>query len=79
MGGQVGGAVTASLTPYIAARYGWNTAFFVAAAAVLAGGCLWLLVDPGEDRTAFGGARNSALADDFVSEKEVTGREVDAG
>ncbi|HYK37462.1 MFS transporter [Alloacidobacterium sp.] len=73
MGGQVGGAVTASLTPSIAARYGWNTAFFVAAAAVLAGGCLWLLVDPGEDRTAFGGARNSALADDFMSEKEATG------
>lgn len=62
MGGQVGGAVTASLTPYIASRYGWNTAFFVAAAAVLAGACLWLLVDPGEGRE-FDAERKPTLAE----------------
>jgi ACS family glucarate transporter-like MFS transporter len=46
MGAQVGGAVTASLTPYIAVLYGWNAAFFVAAALALAGACLWLWIDP---------------------------------
>jgi ACS family glucarate transporter-like MFS transporter len=44
---QVGGAVTASLTPYLAGRFGWNSAFIVAAALSAAGGLLWLLVDPG--------------------------------
>jgi dipeptide/tripeptide permease len=48
MGGQLGGAVTASLTPYIAGRYGWNAAFFVAATLALIGACLWLLIDPGQ-------------------------------
>jgi ACS family glucarate transporter-like MFS transporter len=47
MGCQIGGAVTASLTPYLAARFGWNSAFLVAAALAVAGGFLWLFVDPG--------------------------------
>jgi ACS family glucarate transporter-like MFS transporter len=47
MGAQVGGAVTASLTPYIAGLYGWNTAFFVAAALALIGASLWLWINPG--------------------------------
>ena len=46
MGGQVGGAVTASLTPWIAERFGWTTSFLVAAGACLAGSLLWLLVNP---------------------------------
>jgi ACS family glucarate transporter-like MFS transporter len=50
MGGQVGGAVTASLTPYIAGQYGWNTAFFVGAVLALAGACLWLLIDPNQSQ-----------------------------
>ena len=46
MGGQVGGALTASLTPFIATRFGWTTSFGVAAAlAVMGAGC-WLLVHP---------------------------------
>ncbi len=46
MGGQVGGALTASLTPFIAAHFGWTTSFGVAAAlAVMGAGC-WLLVHP---------------------------------
>ncbi len=32
MGGQIGGAVTGSLTPWIAARYGWTASFLVASA-----------------------------------------------
>ena len=46
MGGQIGGAVTASLTPWIAERFGWTTSFLVAAGACLAGSLLWLLVNP---------------------------------
>ncbi len=43
---QIGGALTASLTPYLAARYGWRSAFFFGAAIALAGGLMWLMVDP---------------------------------
>ncbi len=46
MGGQVGGAVTASLTPWIAARLGWTASFLVAAAMCLVGAVSWLVVDP---------------------------------
>lgn len=46
MGGQIGGAVTGSLTPWIAARYGWTASFLVAAALCLLGAVSWLAVDP---------------------------------
>jgi len=46
MGGQIGGAVTASLTPWIAARFGWTTSFATAAAIALLGAAAWLLVHP---------------------------------
>jgi len=46
MGGQMGGAVTASLTPAIAGRYGWTASFVVAAALCFFGGLAWLLVNP---------------------------------
>jgi MFS transporter, ACS family, glucarate transporter len=46
MGCQTGGAVTASLTPYLATHYGWNSAFLFAAVLVAVGGVLWLLIDP---------------------------------
>lgn len=46
MGCQIGGAVTASLTPWIAGRIGWNSAFVFAAILAAGGGALWLLVDP---------------------------------
>jgi len=46
MGGQIGGAVTASLTPAIAAAYGWTASFLVAAALCSLGGLAWLLVNP---------------------------------
>jgi ACS family glucarate transporter-like MFS transporter len=46
MGCQIGGAVTASLTPYIASRIGWIAAFVFAAALAAMGGAMWLLVDP---------------------------------
>jgi ACS family glucarate transporter-like MFS transporter len=46
MGAQFGGAVTASLTPWIANRYGWTVSFLTAAALCLLGAVSWLLVDP---------------------------------
>ena len=45
-GAQIGGAVTASLTPWIAAHFGWTTSFLVAAGLCLLGAGAWLLVDP---------------------------------
>lgn len=45
MGNQIGGAITASLTPLIASRFGWNTSFGVAAALCVLGAAAWLLVD----------------------------------
>lgn len=48
MGGQIGGAVTASLTPFIAQAAGWNAAFGTAATLAFLGGLLWLLVDPAQ-------------------------------
>jgi MFS transporter, ACS family, glucarate transporter len=46
MGGQIGGAVTGSLTPWIAARYGWTASFLVAAALCLVGAVSWMVVNP---------------------------------
>jgi ACS family glucarate transporter-like MFS transporter len=46
MGAQIGGAVTASLTPLLAAHFGWNMSFLVAAVLALLGSAAWLTVDP---------------------------------
>jgi ACS family glucarate transporter-like MFS transporter len=46
MGGQLGGALTASLTPVIAQHYGWTSSFLVAAIFSGVGGLAWLLVEP---------------------------------
>ena len=46
MGGQIGGAVTASLTPIIARSFGWTASFMTAAALCAVGSLLWLAVDP---------------------------------
>jgi ACS family glucarate transporter-like MFS transporter len=45
-GNQIGAALTASLTPWIATRMGWTTSFLVAAALCLVGAASWLVVDP---------------------------------
>jgi ACS family glucarate transporter-like MFS transporter len=46
MGAQVGGAVTASLTPWVAQRFGWTTSFAIAAALAVVGAVLWMTVHP---------------------------------
>jgi len=50
-GNQIGAALTASLTPWIATRFGWTTSFLVAAALCLVGALSWLLVDPSRQLT----------------------------
>lgn len=46
MGGQIGGAVTASLTPWIAQRYGWTTSFVLAAGLAVCSAALWMTIHP---------------------------------
>jgi ACS family glucarate transporter-like MFS transporter len=46
MGNQMGAALTTSITPWIAARFGWTTSFLVAAALCLVGAVSWLAVNP---------------------------------
>jgi MFS transporter, ACS family, glucarate transporter len=46
MGGQIGGAVTASLTPWIAQRFGWTSSFGAAAVLAVIGGFCWMIVHP---------------------------------
>ena len=46
MGGQLGGAVTASLTPWIAEHFGWTASFLTAAVVCLVGSFAWGLVRP---------------------------------
>ena len=45
-GNQIGAALTASLTPWIAARAGWTNSFLAASALCLVGAASWLAVDP---------------------------------
>jgi len=46
MGGQIGGAATASLTPWIAEHFGWGSSFGAASALALIGASCWLAVHP---------------------------------
>jgi ACS family glucarate transporter-like MFS transporter len=50
--GQFGGVVAPSLTPLLAAEFGWSTAFLVAAGLGVVGSLAWLLVNP--ERTLLG-------------------------
>jgi ACS family glucarate transporter-like MFS transporter len=45
-GNQIGAAITASLTPWIAVRYGWTASFLVASVLCFVGAACWLVVDP---------------------------------
>jgi len=46
MGGQLGGVITASLTPWMADTFGWTPSFMAAAVLCGLGALAWLLVDP---------------------------------
>ena len=43
---QIGGALTASLTPWIASQFGWTAAFITAAAVAVIGAAAWMVVEP---------------------------------
>jgi MFS transporter, ACS family, glucarate transporter len=51
MGGQFGGVVTASLTPFLADRFGWSVGFGTAASLAAAGALAWLFVKPEDVRS----------------------------
>ena len=46
MGGQLGGACTASITPLIAAYLGWEMSFVTAAFVAALGGAAWMVINP---------------------------------
>ncbi len=46
MGIHLGGAISPTLTPVLAQRFGWESALYVAAALALLGAVLWLGVNP---------------------------------
>ena len=58
-GNQVGAALTAALTPWIAARFGWPASFRVAAALCVVGAISWLFVDPSRTLSPVPVASNS--------------------
>src|SRR5580692_4026265 len=45
-GNQIGAAITASLTPWIAQRYSWTASFLIAATLCIVGAVSWLFIDP---------------------------------
>jgi len=46
MGGQLGGALTSFLTPWIAASFGWTASFLTPAALCALGAICWAMVNP---------------------------------
>src|SRR5262249_50765222 len=46
MANQIGGALTASVTPWLGDSLGWGTGFRVAAPVAALGAVAWLFVDP---------------------------------
>ena len=46
MGNQIGGTITALLTPYLANHFGWTASFIVAACLCAVGSLSWLGVNP---------------------------------
>lgn len=69
-GGQLGGFVTAWLTPMVAGRLGWTASFLVAAALCVVGAFAWLFVDPSASLTNPGINHSETRA---VPERVVTG------
>jgi ACS family glucarate transporter-like MFS transporter len=47
-GANIGGAISPSLTPWIAGHWGWPASLAVAGAVALAGAVLWLWIKPAE-------------------------------
>ncbi len=48
MGANVGGAISPSLTPWVADHWGWTASLLVAALVALCGGLMWMKIDAAE-------------------------------
>ncbi len=46
MANQIGGMITATLTPFVAGQFGWTVGFQVAAAVAVFGAAAWFFVNP---------------------------------
>jgi ACS family glucarate transporter-like MFS transporter len=69
MGNQIGAALTASLTPWIAFRFGWTTSFLVAAALCVVGAASWLVVDPSRQLTVVTDAAVQLHSSELMSDQ----------
>jgi ACS family glucarate transporter-like MFS transporter len=47
-GANIGGAISPTLTPWLAHEWGWPVSLGVAAAVAIVGGVLWFKIDPGK-------------------------------
>ena len=47
-GANIGGAISPTLTPWLAHHWGWPVSLGFAAAIAILGGCLWVKIDPGK-------------------------------
>jgi ACS family glucarate transporter-like MFS transporter len=73
MGNQIGAALTASLTPWIAARFGWATSFLVAAGLCVVGAVSWLVVDPSRQLTIAAKVQLPGSSDESAHRSPVAG------
>lgn len=69
MGNQVGAALTASLTPWIASRFGWTISFLVAAGLCMVGAASWLVVDPSRQLGNFTDAARQLHSSEVISDQ----------
>ena len=46
--GNIAGAISPTLTPYLAEHYGWTTAIDVAALSIGSAGLVWFFIDAGK-------------------------------
>jgi len=46
MGANIGGAISPTVTPWIAEQWGWPLSLGTAALVAILGGLLWLRIDP---------------------------------
>ncbi|HEX3756753.1 MAG TPA: MFS transporter [Rhizomicrobium sp.] len=54
MGGQIAGVITATATPWLATRYGWSSAFYVAAGVSFVCAVAWFFANPDKRLTPAG-------------------------
>jgi ACS family glucarate transporter-like MFS transporter len=47
-GANIGGAISPTLTPWLAHHWGWPVSLGVAATVAIVGGLLWLRIKPGD-------------------------------